>query len=86
MRGENVPPVKIDPKEAASLFRFARLEEMRRSEALLVEFRRTIEPQAIEAAGQDSLWLTLSLLSFVYGTGRVQGIREERARKRYQHH
>lgn len=30
----------------------------------------------------DSLWDMMSLLSFVYDTGRVQGMREERAKRK----
>lgn len=30
----------------------------------------------------DSLWDMISLLSFIYDTGRVQGIREERAKRK----
>lgn len=82
MRGANIPPAKIDPHEAASLFKFSRLEEMRRAEALLMEFKNSIAPSGADPLGRD-LWDVLSLLAFVYDTGRVQGIREERARKHH---
>lgn len=70
-----LPPVMIEPEEAIALFSHAKTEEMYRAKALYDTYR--------EARGTDtdSLWDIMSLLSFVYDTARIQGIREERARR-----
>lgn len=58
-----------------ALFTHAKVEEMYRVKDLYTAYR--------EARGTDtdSLWDIMSLLSFVYDTARIQGIREERARR-----
>ena len=38
--------------------------------------------RAQKGRDSDSLWDMMSLLSFVYDTGRVQGMREERAKRK----
>jgi hypothetical protein len=38
--------------------------------------------RAQKGRDSDSLWDTMSLLSFIYDTGRIQGMREERAKRK----
>lgn len=66
----------IEPAEAMSLFHYAGCQEMRIAKDLHDIYR--------EQRGRDSNSLLdmMSLLSFVYDTGRVQGIREERAKRK----
>ena len=75
MNGKHLPPLRIEPEEAIALFAYAKTEEMCRAKALYDTYR--------EARGTDtdSLWDIMSLLSFIYDTARIQGIREERARR-----
>lgn len=75
MNGKHLPPLRIEPQEAIALFDHAKVEEMHRVKDLYTAYR--------EARGTDtdSLWDIISLLSFVYDTARIQGIREERARR-----
>lgn len=75
MNGKHLPPLRIEPQEAIALFTHAKVEEMYRVKDLYTAYR--------EARGTDtdSLWGIMSLLSFVYDTARIQGIREERARR-----
>ena len=75
MLGKKLPPIRITPEEAIALFEYATAEEMYRAKALYDTYR--------EAKGThtDSLWDIMSLLSFVYDTARIQGIREERAKR-----
>lgn len=75
MNGKSLPPLRIEPQEAIALFAHAKAEEMYRVKDLYTAYR--------EARGTDtdSLWDIMSLLSFVYDTARIQGIREERARR-----
>lgn len=75
MNGKHLPPLRIEPQEAITLFTHAKIEEMYRVKDLYTAYR--------EARGTDtdSLWDIMRLLSFVYDTARIQGIREERARR-----
>lgn len=50
-------------------------EEMYRAKALYDTYREA------KGTDTDSLWDIMSLLSFVYDTARIQGIREERAKR-----
>lgn len=45
------------------------------------EYKTITEPQKPAERLTDGLWDIMSLLSFVYDTARIQGIREERARR-----
>ncbi len=77
MNGKNgLPPLRIEPEEAIALFDHAKAEEMYRAKALYDTYRQHKGKDHI-----DREWDILSLLSFAYDTGRVQGIREERARR-----
>lgn len=75
MNGKHLPLLRIEPQEAIALFPYAKTEEMYRVKDLYTAYR--------EARGTDtdSLWDIMRLLSFVYDTARIQGIREERARR-----
>lgn len=66
----------IAPDEAMKLFRYAGRQEMYIAKDLHDIYREQREKTG------DSLWDMMSLLSFVYDTGRVQGIREERAKRK----
>lgn len=66
----------ITPAEAMELFRYASIQEMHIAKDLH-DFYRTQKGR-----DSDSLWDMMSLLSFVYDTGRVQGMREERAKRK----
>lgn len=68
----------ITPAEAMELFRYAGIQEMHIAKDLH-DFYRTQKGRY-----SDSLWDMMSLLSFVYDTGRVQGMREERAKRKEQ--
>lgn len=75
MTGKNPIRQFIEPDEAMKLFHYACIEEMH----IVKDLHDTYRTQ--RGRGNDSLWDMLSLLTFVYDTGRVQGIREERAKK-----
>ena len=78
MRGENpLPPVMIEAREAIALFEYARTEEMHRAKELYDAY-----VMAEGISGKLDVWHTMSILSLVYDTGRVQGIREERAKRK----
>lgn len=63
----------IAPAEAIELFKYAGIREMYIAKDLHDFYRAQ--------KGRDS-WDMMSLLSFVYDTGRVQGMREERAKRK----
>lgn len=75
MNGKSLPPLRIEPQEAIALFTHAKAEEMYRVKDLYTAYREA------KGTDTDSLWDIMSLLSFVYDTARIQGIREERARR-----
>lgn len=81
MTGTKLPPVRIKPDEAITLFKFARYEEMCRTKELLEAFKKANGFQYAALWELLDLWDLMSLLTFVYDTGRVQGIREERAKR-----
>ena len=81
MTGITLPPVKISPEEAITLFKFAGCEEMYRTKELFEEFKKAKGLRDAALWELLDLWDIMSLLSFVYDTGRVQGIREERAKR-----
>lgn len=66
----------IAPAEAIELFKYAGIREMYIAKDLYDFYR------AQRGRNSDSLWDMMSLLSFVYDTGRVQGMREERAKRK----
>ncbi len=81
MTGTTMPPVRINPEEAITLFKYARCEEMYRAKDLFDEFKKARGLQDAALWALLDLWEVMTLLSFVYATGRVQGIREERAKR-----
>ena len=81
MIGAKMPPVRINPEEAISLFKYASIEEMYRAKDLFDEFKEARGLRDAALCELLDLWEVMSLLSFVYDTGRVQGIREERAKR-----
>lgn len=66
----------ITPAEAMKLFRYAGIQEMSIAKDLYDFYR------AQKGRNSDTLWDMMCLLSFIYDTGRVQGIREERAKQK----
>lgn len=66
----------ITPAEAMELFRYAGIQEMHIAKDLHGFYMTQ------KGRYSDSLWDMMSLLSFVYDTGRVQGMREERAKRK----
>lgn len=66
----------ITPAEAMELFKYAGVCEMYIAKDLHDFYR------AQRGKHSDSLWDMISLLSFIYNTGRVQGMREERAKRK----
>ena len=81
MNGVKLPPVMIEPQEAIALFGYAKTEEMQRAKELYETYRDAKEMRYKPLWDTLDLWDIMSLLSFVYDTGRVQGIREERAKR-----
>ena len=81
MNGVKLPPVMIEPQEAIALFGYAKTEEMQRAKELYETYRDAKEMRYEPLWDTLDLWDIMSLLSFVYDTGRVQGIREERAKR-----
>lgn len=75
MIGKKMPEKKISTDEALKLFAYASTEEMHIAMDLYRAYREN------KGKDPDALWDLMSLLSFVYDTGRVQGIREERSKK-----
>ena len=73
MRGKQEPPELINPTEALKLFRYSGLDELNTSVHLYEAYYKTEYRSGFDFT---------QFLSFVYDTGRVQGIREERRKKR----
>lgn len=76
MNGKHLPPVLIEPQESLALSDYIKIEEINRVKLLYVAYRAT------KGVHKDTLWDFFKVLSFMYDTGRIQGIREERAKKR----
>lgn len=74
MIGKYSPQELITPEEAIVLFKHARVTEMYRAKDLYDAYIGSRKQSG------NALWELMSLLSFIYDTGRVQGIREERAK------
>lgn len=74
MNGKQSPSELISPEEAINLFKYAKIDEVYRVKALYATYRQ------YRKTDNDISWYFMCLLSFVYDTGRVQGIREERAK------
>lgn len=76
MVGKYSPQELITPEEAIALFEYGTIAEMYTAKALFDIYRQR---HGVDA---DRLWDTMRVLSFAYDTGRIQGIREERAKAR----
>lgn len=76
MNGKYIPAQRITPQEAIRLFDFATSYEMTICKELYEEYRRS------RGRDKDYFWDLMSVCCFCYDTGRVQGIREERAKHR----
>lgn len=76
MIGKYTPPELITPEEAIGLFKYATISEMYTAKVLYDIYRQH------KGISSDPLWDAMSLLSFAYDTGRIQGIREERAKRK----
>ena len=74
MIGKYSPQELITPEEAIALFEYGTIAEMYTVKALFDIYRQR---HGVDA---DRLWDTMRVLAFVYDTGRIQGIREERAK------
>ena len=72
---------RITPEEAMKLFDFASVEEIYTAKALYDTYRENKEVSDPVIWDLLELWDLMSLLAFVYDTGRVQGIRQERAKR-----
>ena len=81
MTGKNAAPERITPEEAIQLFAYAHTEELHRAKALYEAYRDTHNMRNAVLWDMLDLWDLMSILSFVYDTGRVQGMREERAKR-----
>lgn len=81
MTGKNATQERITPEEAIALFRYASTEEMYRVKALYDMYMKENEVHNAPLWDMLDLWDLMSILSFVYDTGRVQGMREERAKR-----
>lgn len=76
MVGKYSPQELITPEEAIALFEYGTIAEMYTAKALFDIYRQR---HGVDA---DRLWDTMRVLAFVYDTGRIQGIREERSKAR----
>lgn len=74
MTGHGFPEL-ITPDEAIKLFDYAGIQEIYIARNLYVCYREH------KGRDDDRLMDMLSLLAFIYDSGRVQGIREERLKK-----
>lgn len=71
MGNGTIPPLMIDPAEAVTMRKFVTLSDMVRALQLKDAFWEHFKTLEL-----------FDLLPFIYAIGRVQGIREERARRR----
>jgi len=76
MTGKNMPQELITPEEAWRLFEYSSAEAMFRTISLCHIFVERDEKTT------DLAFNFYSLLAFCYDTGRCQGIREERAKRK----
>ena len=74
------PEMMVTPMEARKLFEESTLFDMQQAYLLHEAYRRQY---TAESGNQE--WEYTRLLSFLYYIGRIQGIREERYRRRKAH-
>lgn len=77
MVGKQTIKERVTPVEALGIFKNCTSEEMYIAMNLYQTYRQTMGTEK-----EDRLWDLLSLIALGYVTGRVQGIREERAKKK----
>jgi hypothetical protein len=77
MVGKQTIKERVTPVEALGIFKNCTSEEMCIAMDLYQAYRQTRGTEK-----KDHLWDLLSLIAYAYVTGRVQGIREERAKKK----
>lgn len=82
MIGKQLPKQRITPAEAVNLAAFGGTEEIERVLALYNAHRDAQEFHNAVFWDMLDLWDLANLLSFIYDTGRIQGIREERAKQK----
>lgn len=73
--------VKIIPKEAVYLSHFNNnfVSDVYLSQDIINEFRKTVPTKGLES---DPKWQEMILISTLFNAGRIQGKREERARRK----
>lgn len=76
MTGKTVSPRLLSALEAAHLFQYANLADMYTAIELAGAY------STLKGAGRDPRWDAKAMLWFIYDAGRVQGIREERAKRK----
>ena len=81
MVGKQHPAERIEANEAIKLFDFATIESMYRCMDLYKAYRGTKEVRNPILWDNLDSWDLMRVLSLCYDAGRVQGIREERAKK-----
>lgn len=67
---------KLTPAEAVDLLGYTTIDVFEDVKCLYEYYRENNKE-----ASRDYLWNFISLMTLMYNTGRVDGIREERARK-----
>lgn len=77
MLGKTTPPELITPAEAINLQPFSLGSSLVRATNLYSTYEKRKG-----YIGEEDIFEFMCALAFVYDTGRIQGIREERARKR----
>ena len=71
------PPELITPQEAAALSdKFGTNDDIYRADDIYKEFMK------LKSSESDNLWKFLCAIGTIYTAGRIQGIREERRKKR----
>ena len=81
MVGKQHPAERIEANEAMRLFNFATIESMYRCRDLYEAYRDAKNVRNPILWDNLDSWDLMSILSLCYDAGRVQGIREERAKK-----
>lgn len=82
MNGKYSPPQKINPEEAIELFQYAKTEEMFRCMELYQSYKTARANRFDALIDIADKWELMSLLSFIYDTARIQGIREAREHRK----
>ncbi len=88
MADMKVYPVLIEPEEALKIHEYSTVQEIENAYDLCMAFCKS-PPSFVERKAGDPRyrvggmeWPSVCLLAFAYGTGRIQGMREERAKRK----